>query len=316
MTEFRIEPATEERDATVAALFSSLGVPIRPSAWERAWSEDCPPGFASRPLVAVDPDGRALAFVAARPARLRLDLGWLDAAVLHDFVLSPDADPGVAEAILAEASARADVAIAPGCGPAADPVLRAAGFIPGGWFGRWVFEPASAARSPCHPAPPCALEPVGELPPGIEALNDVMAGERRVFLEREAGRRNWLARGPGAAADLFVVSEGDGLCAWVSVTERAEGELHLVDAAFRADVGLRLGLALADLSRKRRRPLYIHHFGDGWTDDLHPAGFRQLKPRWQVWTRLTDPRETAAATSLLRREAWRFTAADGELDLW
>lgn len=314
------QPASDEHDDTVAALFDEVGIPIHPPLWARAYGDGCPPDFLSDPWVVLDARGRAVCFAGFRRARLFRETGFVECRILHDFLALPsdDAFPAAA-ALVAAATADAPIAFAGGVGPTARYLLEHAGFTLGGYFTRMRVTPSRPGAS-ADPVLPYDLAPLASFPPSLECINDDLVAARCAYFMRRAQDRAWLFHGPAEARfEVLGASEDHPLDAY-AVLKTVDGprgrEIHVVEAAAPERSVRRLGRSLADIATARRTPLYASFYGDGWTTPLAACGFQWMPPRWPFLFRMVDPRTAAGSATMLRRALWRAWPADLELDGW
>lgn len=309
-----IQPATSSHDDAVRALFAEAQVPIDPQAWARAYDPAAPGDGPDQPFVAVDQAGGVVGFFAIQPATLDVMGDPVRAGLVHDFVVSAHAADGDAPALmLRDAIGRSDLTLACGAGLRFTRALAALSFLCAGHFLRVAAMP----DDPPGEGDPFALRPVPEFPADMAWADAAMAAERRIFRPRAADRLRWLFRGHVPGFELLE-AHSDAATQGYAVVRRAEGrrgdELHVVDFACRGvDMG-RMAAGLAKLARERDVPVFASVFGDGWRGPFERAGFRVLRPRWPLHWILADPRLRVLGNSLLRRDAWHFTAADGAID--
>jgi hypothetical protein len=318
-----VEPATSKHDGAIVELFTDLELTIDPRFWERAFSRQAPEGTASRAFVVVDDseEGSVRAFAAVRPIELFVEGEFTKAQVLHDLAVRPGLlEAETAGLLLKEVVRRAEVTLCAGAGVEPTRVLERERFQCVGFFGRAVWTADSGGRR--SPLPPMQLEPAGHSLAGLsfEELNGSLATERLVFRRRTGEQLAWMFQGPTAEEfEVLLGRERTALDAYV-VLRRVPGlrgeELQLVDAACPSVEVPRLACGLAELARSRGLPLHVSLFGTSWGGALAEAGFQMLRPRWPLYWMLRDPRHRAMGLTLLRRDAWYFTASDGEIDRW
>jgi hypothetical protein len=188
------------------------------------------------------------------------------------------------------------------------------GFLLSGWWTRWVCEPRTARREN-DPTLPFELQPTGVFPPAIEGLNQALLRRRLSFRLRTPEERTWMHLGHACDCEVLADTTDSALDAY-AVIRRVEGprgtEDHLVDAACDPGQFPRLAAGLRDLVAERRAPLFVSVFGDGFASALREAGFRQLRPRWNLRWRWRDPRQRSS--TFVRRDAWFLLPADAVLD--
>ncbi len=322
MSPITVHEATSRYDDGVRALFRAAHVPIDGAFWARAFSPDNPGGTASQPLVAVDEEtGAVEGFLCARPIKLHFEGEFVDAQVLHDFVLrSGPADLGSAgHAMIREALTRAEMTIVAGAGTALTPVLEAEGFLLAGFFSRMRFDPVDGDSARPDMTLPFVFSRADDFPPALEKLNQAHLTEKRIFRMRDFSQRTWLFAGPAPEFEILIAAEDSPIDAYVvlrTVTGRFGPELHVVDFACPIHAAKRLSLALRELAHERQQTLYVSFFGRAWNDVFMSAGFQLLRARWALQFQMRDPRQRAISGALMRSESWFFTPADGEIDHW
>lgn len=317
-----IQPATEENDAGVTALFRQMGVPVHEAYWQRAYSDDFPDGGASKPFVALNDEGLVLGFAAARPFDLFVESEFVPAQVLHDFLVNPLIQAKeTARLLLERVHEGATLTLAAGTGVEASKVLEANRYQLGAFMSRFRLDPETAPPAADASIPRLELAPVERLDEAFaETIVGTLAGERRVFRYRSAENLHWLFRGPEKEYEVLRAEENDGKERAYAVLRHVEGrsgpETHLVDAGCGVKLIRRLAAALARYARHRERRLFVSLLADNWRQPLADEGFTPLPARWPIYWFLSDPQRRAIANAMLRREAWFFTPADGDLDQW
>lgn len=319
----QVRAATSAEEPRIVELFTELQVTIDSRFWERAFSPTAPEGSVSRAAVVVDDAGELFAYGAARPIELYVEGEYTKSQVLHDVVVRPGLlETEAAGLLTTDLMRRADVTVCAGASLELTRLIERLNFLRAGFFGRAVYDPhARHERKDSGVLPFQLAAPAGSLAGlALEGLNGAFSAERKIFRRRSGAQLEWLFRGPAASEfEILVVqdrSEMDAYAALRKAPGRAGEELLVVDAACPSVDVPRLASALVGLSRLRGQPLFISLFGDSWAEALVEAGFVAQRPRWPLHWILRDPRHRATGTTLLRREAWFLTAADGEVDRW
>ena len=314
----QIEPATEEFEDGVTALFGKMNLPVEPERWLRAYSPDAPPAYASAPCVALDEYNRPVGFMGIRPVELYIERTFLPCAILHDIAIDPEQDASrILRAMVLEAAGRGTVALAGGAPRALTHLLECERFELGGYMERFRFQPAKPHTGPGMKSLPFDLAPIREFPPAIEELNHTLVNERRVFRLRRADHMTWHFGGPLRGCEILASQDNSPLDAYVVLSEvpgRAGPELHVEDFAAPIEEADRLILALQALARQRGRDLYWSVLSAPWTKKLFEYGFERLRPRWPLHWLIGDPLEKNAGRTLVSSGVWFQTPADLSLD--
>lgn len=257
-------PATNEHERAVTALFSDVQVTIDGAFWERAFGAEAPKSIRSRPFAVVDEEGVAAAFGAVRPAALHAAEEEWEAQVLHDFVVAPGPTERDAAALLLRELVRmAPLTLSAGAGLEGSRLLDQNHFQLVGHFDRLVFDPEkdSVPRSEGGAA---KLQPIGSLPENVEACNEAMAAEQRIFRPRRVAELHWLFGGPAGGFELYLADgrgEAPGYAVLRVVAGREGKELIFVDGWCAQVDARRYGVALATLARERHMSLHVSVLG-------------------------------------------------------
>lgn len=310
-----IEPATSSHDDAVRALFDEAQVPIHPEFWARAYDPAASADGPCRPFVATDTAGGIAGFFAIEPATLDVMGDRASIALVRDFVVAKEAPDDVPAMMLNDAMAGNDLTVVCGAGPRLAKLLALRSFLCAGHYLRAVAMP----DDPASAVEPLALRTNPDVPTPLSAIDDAMAKERRIFRPRDERRLAGLFRGHARDFEFLEARDAESLLAYAvlrRVPGRTGDELHVVDFACRLIDAPRLAAALAQVARDRDTPVFASIFGDAWGEPLELGGFRHLKPRWPIHWILANPRLRVLGNSLLRRDAWHFTASDGAIDMW
>ncbi|MCB2155039.1 hypothetical protein KQI84_09140 [bacterium] len=314
----RLEPATEEYEEGVTALFARMGLPVEPNRWLRAYSPEAPADYPSVPFVALDEDDQPVGFMGLRPIQLHVDHGFLDAQVMHDIVADPDQDAGrTVHAMILEAAGQAVVTLVGGAPPALSPLLELERFELAGYIERFCFRPAKAGKGGAMKSLPFDLERIHEFPPAVEDLNHGLVSERKVFSLRRPDHLTWHFAGPFREFEIYASRDNSPLDAYAVISEVpgvSGPELHVEDFAAPILEADRMVLALQKMARERERDLYWSVISAPWSQKLIEYGFERLRPRWPLHWLIGDPLEKNAGRTLVRSDVWFQTPADLCLD--
>ncbi len=314
-----VEPASSSYDEQVRDLFTEARIPVLPAYWQRHYSPENPEG-PSTPYVALDDVQGVVGFMAVRRMPLNIMGDVVSVGLVHDFVTAAHlAEGDLPRILMDEALKLSDLTVVCGAGPSQSKLLGQLHFLCAGYYHRAAAGPdAEPAESDERPGG-LVLRSVPEIPASVESFNEEMETERRIFRPRTCARLSWAFRGPATGYEVLVPTQESEQSAYAilkQVEGRAEEELVVVDFACRALDMRHFARALAKLAVERDRTVHLPVFGERWKRPLAEAGFEFLKPRWPVYWMLADPKLRVLGNSLLRKDAWFFTAADGELDMW